>query len=554
MKTLTLPITELNMPPIAGMPTAIEQRRRCAQVEIDSRKTMQERNCMGQFATPYPLAVDVAREAQRLLGANTLPIHFGEPSIGTGVFYSALRDVFGKDRIASAVGVEIDKAFTSAARDLWGNDLRLITGDFTSPEVLDQALPRPNLIFANPPYVRHHHLDFAQKERLRARAQAITGIPVSGLAGLYVYFLLLAHDWLEDDGLAVWLIPSEFMDVNYGTALKTYLTERVTLLHIHRFDPLAVQFDDALVSSAVVIFRKTPPPPGWAGRFTFGGRSLREPALTQEVPLTTLRAARKWSGYPNDPSTVVPALPTNKGRSLHVLGDLFRVSRGIATGANEFFVLSRMEARSLQLPDEFLRPILPSPRVLRGARIIERGEDGHPILADPQVVIDCPLEEEDIKKRYLPLWNYLEDGKQQGLLGRYLISKRKLWYKQEQRETPLFLSTYMGRGNKETGQPFRFILNRSDAIAPNVYLMLYPTGALAALLRRCPTLDAEILDLLGEITAGELKSEGRVYGGGLHKIEPKELARLPAIALIRRFPELVHSKRSLFDMEDESIS
>lgn len=344
MKTLTLPITELNMPYIAGMPTAIEQRRQCAQVEIDSRKSMQERNCMGQFATPYPLAVDVAREAQRLLGASTLPVHFGEPSIGTGVFYSALRDVFGKDRIASAVGVEIDKAFTSAARDLWGSDLHLITGDFTSPEVLDRALPRPNLIFANPPYVRHHHLDFAQKERLRARAQAITGIPVSGLAGLYVYFLLLAHDWLEDDGLAVWLIPSEFMDVNYGTALKTYLTERVTLLHIHRFDPSAVQFDDALVSSAVVIFRKTPPPPGWAGRFTFGGRSLREPALTQEVPLTTLRAARKWSGYPNDPSTVVPALPTNKGRSLPVLGDLFRVSRGIATGANEFFVLSRMEA------------------------------------------------------------------------------------------------------------------------------------------------------------------------------------------------------------------
>ena len=32
---------------------------------------------------------------------------------------------------------------------------------------------------------------------------------ISGLAGLYCYFLLLCHDWMEDQGLAIWLIPSE---------------------------------------------------------------------------------------------------------------------------------------------------------------------------------------------------------------------------------------------------------------------------------------------------------------------------------------------------------
>jgi hypothetical protein len=45
------------------------------------------------------------------------------------------------------------------------------------------------------------------------------------------------------------------MDVNYGKAVKHYLLSRVTLLHIHRFDPNGVQFADALVSSAVVWFR-----------------------------------------------------------------------------------------------------------------------------------------------------------------------------------------------------------------------------------------------------------------------------------------------------------
>jgi adenine-specific DNA-methyltransferase len=55
---------------------------------------------------------------------------------------------------------------------------------------------------------------------------------------------------MADDGYAAWLIPSEFMDVNYGAALKRYLTDHVTLIRVHRFDPADVQFGDALVSSS----------------------------------------------------------------------------------------------------------------------------------------------------------------------------------------------------------------------------------------------------------------------------------------------------------------
>ena len=97
------------------------------------------------------------------------------------------------------------------------------------------------------------------KERLYVLTRKMTGVEVSGLAGLYVYFLLLATAWIEDDGIAAWLIPSEFMDVNYGAALKGFLADRVTLIRAHRFDPDDVQFGDALVSSVVLVFRKQLP-------------------------------------------------------------------------------------------------------------------------------------------------------------------------------------------------------------------------------------------------------------------------------------------------------
>ena len=75
------------------------------------------------------------------------------------------------------------------------------------------------------------------------------------------------------DSLSIWLIPSEFMDVNYGSALKEYLLNRVDLVRIHRFDPNEVQFEDALVSSAVVWFRNRAPVPGSAPEFTLAGSS-----------------------------------------------------------------------------------------------------------------------------------------------------------------------------------------------------------------------------------------------------------------------------------------
>jgi methylase of polypeptide subunit release factors len=63
------------------------------------------------------------------------------------------------------------------------------------------------LILANPPYVRHHHLSKDDKERLQRLTLKLTGVEVNGLAGLYVYFLLLATSWMEDNGYAAWLIP-----------------------------------------------------------------------------------------------------------------------------------------------------------------------------------------------------------------------------------------------------------------------------------------------------------------------------------------------------------
>jgi hypothetical protein len=497
----------------------LEAQRMSIQELLDAAKSAAERNRLGQFATPPDLALDIARYAFDLWQGRSDPASFLDPAIGTGSFYSALRRTFPQQAVADACGVEVDPPFASAAKRLWeGSGLRMVSADFTrlSPDRLY------NLVLTNPPYVRHHHLDRGDKERLKTLTADRFGLDISGLAGLYAHFLLLSDAWLSPGGLAIWLIPSEFMDVNYGIAIKTYLTEHVKLLHIHRYCPSDVQFCDALVTSAILVFEKAPPPDHHQVRFSFGG-PITNPASSRMIALVALRQAKKWTGLCNG-SSAAPEEP-------HTLGDFFSIKRGLATGANAFFILERDEAIRRGIPAEFLRPILPSSRHLPNA-VIDADPNGYPRLSKPLAIIDCDLPEEVIQRRHPDFWRYLEQGKAQGIHSGYLASRRTPWYSQEKRGPAPFLCTYMGRQGSN-GNPFRFFWNKSQAAAANVYLMLYPKAEMKAALDARPGLYPIIFAHLQSLTGEHLIKEGRVYGGGLHKMEPKELANLPAGEIAR---------------------
>jgi predicted RNA methylase len=507
----------------------IEASRLKVQKHLDSSKTQGERNKLGQFATPGPLAIEILEYARKLLAPN-LGVRFLDPAFGTGSFYSALLKTFPRARIKSALGYEIDRHFAASAAELWNDELlKLENEDFTKQIVPQSENEQANLIICNPPYVRHHHLSNNDKNRLNVAVRQSLGINLSGLSGLYCYFMCLSHSWLAEDGLAAWLIPSEFMDVNYGRAIKDYLLNHVTLLRIHRFDPSDVQFDDALVSSAVVWFKKAKPVADHTVEFTFGG-SLLKSAKSARISSQVLRDTGKWTQFPQNSNR--PEKAENEVK----LSDLFTIKRGIATGANKFFILTPERIAELHLPKKFLIPILPSARYLSSDEILAN-DQGNPLLERKQYLLSCKLPEGEIKAKYPSLWEYLESGKREGIHEKYLSQHRSPWYSQEQRQPPLFLCTYINRKSKTNGETFRFILNHSKAIAANVYLLLYPKKPLADAIQAKPELVKSLWQTLKSITAETLRGEGRVYGGELYKMEPKELGNVSAENIMSALPE-----------------
>lgn len=496
----------------------LHEKRLQLQKELDVAKTQEERNKLGQFATPPALANAIVKSTKVYYSPGS-HIRFFDPAFGTGAFYTAIIQVYTNDKIESAMGVEIDPHYGKPAQRYWQTTcLELALADFTQLVPPSDEHKKPNLIICNPPYTRHHHLSPQYKREIGKQAKTITGIKLTGLSGLYCYFLFIAHSWLAAGGIGCWLIPGEFLDVNYGKEVKAYLLNRVRLLRIHRFDPVDTQFEDALVSSVVVWFYNQAPNPDNKVEFTFGD-NLDHPKGKKVFLNKHLDNQAKWSQLfrKNEVEHNVHSL---KKSGLKV-SDLFYIKRGIATGANNFFILTLNQIRQNELPIDCFVPILPSPRHLKQDQIIA-DKDGIPFLEKTLFLLNCNLPESEAQAKYPNLWVYLEKGKKQKIHERYLCRHRSPWYAQEFRPPSPVLCTYMGRGKT----PFRFILNQSKAIASNVYLMLYPKKDVAQQIGVRPELLTQVWRALKNLEPRTLMSEGRVYGGGLFKIEPNELGNV----------------------------
>src|SRR5699024_1051884 len=144
-----------------------------------------------QGATPFELATDVAGLALRYHPG--FEVNFLEPCIGTGIFFSALlhgaTDHHGDLEIRAAHGVEPDEQFAALAHDLWA-PAGLTVHDLNFMRLTEADLPKATLVLSRPPTTPHHYLTSDQKVLAANAAEDATGIRPTGLADLYIHFLL----------------------------------------------------------------------------------------------------------------------------------------------------------------------------------------------------------------------------------------------------------------------------------------------------------------------------------------------------------------------------
>lgn len=476
---------------LAGNSELLREKK---QRDYDAQHSQQERNVKGQFATPYALAESISRDA---ISRVDRPQSMLEPACGTGSFISASTAICPDLRVYA---VEKDPNVYAIADSLWSSDrITVKNADFFD---VVSSLRGFDLLITNPPYSRHHHLSSDEKERYSSYVELATGYHLSQLAGLHAYFIIAGTNALNDGGVASWLIPSELFSVNYGRAIRDYITSAVTVERIHFFENDDLQFSDALVSSCVLILRKAPASPDKTVEITLG--DFDNPARSDKIALGKLRKLDKWQHY----------FTMHDFDRSRTIGDYFTVKRGLSTGAESFYSKSRTDWNNLGIDDCWLIPVLPAPRYMHDL-LIDSDADGWPLKYDRALLsIPDSIDELNLPE---PVISYLDTCPPK-IRNSYTSRHRKPWYSIEHRDPPPIVCTYMSRSDS---QPFRFIRNKSKAVVTTAYLCMYPKGNVS---------ESEIDKLCSALNSIEpdlLINSGREYGGGLRKLEPKELLTVP---------------------------
>jgi adenine-specific DNA-methyltransferase len=459
------------------------------------------------FLTPPEVAYDMAAAVVPMLPAGR-DVVFGDPAVGPGIFFAAMRQLVELPP-GSSTGVEINPARAEATARRWGRaGLRVVVGDFLT------QLPSGKLwtaMLANPPYVRHQHID-RPLGWLRRALESRVGIQVDGRSDLYVYFVLSAHDWLAPNGVASWLLPAEFIATGYGRALRDYFTSKVQIRRLHIYDGDSPLFDNARISSAIVIYEMTPAVAERPVEISHGG-TIQNPTDSRIESTQRLRESAKWTWAALAGSQVIPE---------HTLGEFFTIKRGIATGANSYFVLDDAKVDQLDIPRKWIRPLLPRARTL-SSTVVLGDESGDPLVEGRRWLIDTDAPLDEIQATSPRLAEYLKLIERE-VGTRTLVRQRRPIYKQETRGVSPFFFLYMAKADLDGTR--RFIWNRSEAVVLNNYLGLVPNRALLDRVGDDSEAFARVHTALGRISADEFQRNGRTYVSGLLKLEPRELAQV----------------------------
>jgi adenine-specific DNA-methyltransferase len=359
----------------------------------------------------------------------------------------------------------------------------------------------------NPPYVRHHQLSAAAKSWAAGAGLAL-GHPASKLSGLHAHFFLETAQVARAGDVGCFVTSAEWLDVNYGAVIRDLLLGQLGGQSLHVLDPQAVPFEDAMTTAVVTCFSVGASPPSISARLVESSHSLGD--LTGGVPVAraVLKTARRWTPLLRAPTGVSEAAADTVP-----LGTVARVHRGVVTGANDFFVLTRGRAAFLGL-EQWCKPAISSAREILGARGVLRD------TPDRKVLLDLPKQ---LDRRAHPrLDSYLRSGEESHegkppVCARYIPSHRTPWWCVGPTASPPVVSTYMAR------QAPVFALNPDGLALLNIGHGIYPASRWT---------EAELASLVGALNAARegFRGGGRTYHGGLEKFEPGEMEALPVPA------------------------
>jgi len=452
-----------------------------------------ERRNLGATYTPPEIVQAMLALALRLTSARqpgSAPARIVDPGAGSGRFLMAAARRFPA---ATLVGIEIDPLAALVLRanlavSGFAGRAQVLVGDYRAidlPPVEGRAL-----FIGNPPYLRHHGIAPEWKDWYAASARRF-GQKASRLAGLHLHFFLRTLELAQPGDLGCFVTAAEWLDVNYGAALRRLLTAALGIKVLHQLDPKALPFADAITTGVIVGFEIGTQSEAVRVHRVASVADLADLSGGADVPRSALAAAPRWTLI-SRPAAAIP-------HGWSELGEICRVHRGQVTGGNAIWIAG---PHSTGLPSQFLHPAITKAHELRAGAALQDS-------SRLRRVIDLPPDLAPVDEA---IAHFLAWARAQGADRSYIARHRKAWWSVGLKPPAPILCTYMAR------RPPAFVRNHCGARHINIAHGLYPRAAMA---------DAQLDALAAFLRENVAPSAGRTYAGGLTKFEPKEMERIP---------------------------
>ena len=394
---------------------------------FSSIRSAEVRRTTGAVYTPRPVVGSMIA----WLARQGRPERIVDPGAGSGRFLLAAGAAFPDARL---VAVELDPLAALMVRANlsvrgWTRRTTVLVADYR-----DVSLPLCHGMTAfvgNPPYVRHHDIEDDRKCWYAARF-ADLGVKASALAGLHLHFFLKTRLLARAGDVGSYVTAAEWLDVNYGSALRSLLVDDLGGVALHVLEPTAQAFPGTATTAAITCFR--------VGRTADPVRVRSVKKLTRtdplsrgiDVPRQQLRTTARWSVI------VRPPRPHPHGEI--ELGELFRVHRGQVTGANNVWIAGD---RATGLPERIKQPAVTRASDLIRAGAHLRSADGLRRIIDLPPDLDNTDFTTDERQR---IDEFLSWARRHGADRTYVAKHRRAWWSVGLREPAPILCTYMARG------------------------------------------------------------------------------------------------------------
>lgn len=411
-----------------------------------------------------------------------------EPAYGLGIFSRVLT----QNTTLPVDAYEIDGQIFASALPKRPNGVNLRNEDYFTCDWNSKY----DAIVCNPPYLKFHDYDNAT---YIPDVNSHLGTKLNGFTNLYTLFLLKSIAQLQEGGRLAYIIPSEFLNSDYGVEVKRALIQSNTLQHIIVVDFTECAFDDALTTACILLCERTTN--SEKVRFSLVNNiEMLNTCLGEYVEYDTskLDANIKWKSYYEEGNS-------SKYNHLVPFSKFAKVSRGIATGANEYFTFKPSKADEYDIPEKCLMPCIC--KAVDAPQTFFTHNDFSKLSNGDKAVY---LFNGSVADTNTSVLRYIRLGEDSGINKRYLTASRSPWYAIENRPpAPIWVSVFNRSG-------LRFIRNEANIYNLTTFHCVYP---------KTDEVDVDVLFayLITEVAKEIFLDNSRQYGNGLVKFEPNDL-------------------------------